>query len=171
MHHKLRILVLKHLSMKPRAGYGLIKDINECTGWKPSYGSIYPLLDSLKKEGLVEMEEKGKKKVYHLTEKGKEAVHDLQKQQAEMLDQMRDRMKLMSHMIGFDNKKHDEIMDLFFSAIKKGEMPFKDVMRSTTDMKMAFWDLYQQGALKKHAKEINKIMDDATAKIKKLGKQ
>ncbi|MBR9692948.1 helix-turn-helix transcriptional regulator [Candidatus Woesearchaeota archaeon] len=168
MNQKLRILVLKHLSMKPRAGYGLIKDINECTGWKPSYGSMYPLLEHLKEEGLVEVEEKGNKKVYHLTDKGKEEVHNFHKMHADMLMQMRDKMKLMTHMLGFTDERHDELMDLFFSAAQKGEMPFKEVMKSTTEMKMVFWELYKQGTIKKHAKDINKIMNEATAKIKKL---
>jgi DNA-binding PadR family transcriptional regulator len=168
MQKKLRIIVLKHLAEKPRAGYGLIKDIEECTGWKPSYGSIYPLLENLKTEGLIEVEEEGKKKIYHLTKDGKAEVKKLEKLQSSMIEQMQEKMKLMAHMIGFDSKKHDEIMDLFFGAIKRGEMPFKEVMASTTRMKMVFWDLYKAGKVKKNTKKINAIMDEATAKLHAL---
>lgn len=168
MQKKLRIIVLKHLSEKPRAGYGLIKDIHECTGWKPSYGSIYPLLDNLKQEGLVEMEEEGKKKIYHLTAEGKEEVKHLSEQHSLMITKMQDNMKLMAHMIGLDDKKHDQLMDVFFSAVKQGKMPFKEIMASSTRLKVACWELYKEDLIKKNKTEVNAIMDEATSKIEKI---
>ena len=48
---------------------------------------------------------------------------------------------------------------------------FKALLIVLIEMKMVFWELYKQGVIKKHAKEINKIMDEATVKIKKLAGQ
>ena len=131
---------------------------------------MYPALEHLKEEGLVTFKEEGRKKVYSLTKEGKEAVTEIGKNMSEMFENMRDNMKLMTHMIGFDDKRHDEIMDLFLGAIQRGQMPFKEVMRSTTEMKMEFWNLYKKGLIKKRAKEINKIMDEANMKLKKIKK-
>ncbi|MGY5876486.1 MAG: PadR family transcriptional regulator [Candidatus Thorarchaeota archaeon] len=41
--------------------------------WKPSPGSIYPLLESLKDDGLIEIvSEKGRSKTYRISESGRE---------------------------------------------------------------------------------------------------
>jgi DNA-binding PadR family transcriptional regulator len=67
----LRMTVLELLSREPCSGYSLVKTIHAKTGWKPSYGSIYPLLDRLDNEGLVTIEENGRSKIYALTPAGK----------------------------------------------------------------------------------------------------
>ena len=68
----LRSLVLSCLYEKEMYVYEIIKTIQSKTGgfYKPSPGSIYPVLKSLIKEGLVESFEKDGKKYYKLTEKG-----------------------------------------------------------------------------------------------------
>ncbi|MFC1800623.1 PadR family transcriptional regulator [Nanoarchaeota archaeon] len=70
----LRLIVLKFLSRKEMSGYSLIKYISENTSWKPSTGSVYPLLISLHKDNLVNVREEGRRKVYSLTSKGKEKL-------------------------------------------------------------------------------------------------
>ncbi|MBI2653024.1 helix-turn-helix transcriptional regulator, partial [Candidatus Woesearchaeota archaeon] len=53
----LRLIVMKTLANRRLSGYDLIKQIEKDTGtWKPSFGSIYPLLKKLLKERLVEVE-------------------------------------------------------------------------------------------------------------------
>jgi len=50
----LKLIVLKILNEKDFTGYGLIKEIEDQTGfWKPSPGSMYPLMNDLLKKGLV----------------------------------------------------------------------------------------------------------------------
>ena len=51
----LRFLVLKMLSEKPMSGTEIAEQINEQTGgrWKPSSGSIYPLLAWMLKKGFT----------------------------------------------------------------------------------------------------------------------
>jgi len=75
----LRLLVLRVLAEKPMHGYQIIKRIEEVTGgkWRPAAGTLYPVLDQLKAEGLVDVERVvtegvrgGRKVVYRLTEKG-----------------------------------------------------------------------------------------------------
>lgn len=67
-------IMLWLLSLKPRHGYGLIKELRRLTGRRLKPSVVYPFLHWLEKEGfaLGEWMEKGKRKVkyYSLTEKG-----------------------------------------------------------------------------------------------------
>lgn len=68
-------MVLWLLSESPKRGIEVIDDISKMSWgmWKPSPGSIYPLLSSLEKEGLVEKTPDGK---YKITDKGMELLSD-----------------------------------------------------------------------------------------------
>lgn len=54
-------------------GYEMIKEIEERSGgyWRPSAGSIYPTLQLLEDEGLIEGEETDGKRRFALTESGR----------------------------------------------------------------------------------------------------
>ncbi len=76
-----RIMVLKVLSKGPNYGYGILKDLESITSGCciPTYGTIYPILKELTREGYTEVNEdkqlKGaqKRRVYTLTSSGIEA--------------------------------------------------------------------------------------------------
>ncbi|HNY70000.1 MAG TPA: PadR family transcriptional regulator [Syntrophorhabdus sp.] len=78
-----RILVLKVLSKGPNYGYGILKELESITSGccTPTYGTIYPILKELTKEGYAVVSEdkqlKGaqKRRVYTLTPSGIEAYH------------------------------------------------------------------------------------------------
>ena len=71
-----RAAILSVLSDQPRNGYQVIQEIAERTGgaWKPSPGSIYPTLQQLEDEGLVEQTSESGRKAYALTEDGRTYV-------------------------------------------------------------------------------------------------
>lgn len=72
MQIPLSIIVIKVLSKGEMSGYDLIKEINAETGyWKPSPGTMYPLLEKLEKDGFVTSRLDGKKKLYLVTKKAK----------------------------------------------------------------------------------------------------
>ena len=70
----LRFLVLRMINEKPMSGAEIVEEIEKQTGsWKPSPGSIYPLLASLHKKGFTRelpTDELGFKR-YSFTEDGK----------------------------------------------------------------------------------------------------
>ncbi|MCE4026778.1 MULTISPECIES: PadR family transcriptional regulator [unclassified Microbacterium] len=72
-----RTAVLALLAEQPMHGYQIIQEIEERSGgsWKPSAGSVYPTLQLLADEGLIEAAEQGGRKTYSLTEAGR-AVAD-----------------------------------------------------------------------------------------------
>jgi DNA-binding PadR family transcriptional regulator len=75
MHRKrgLRMAVVSILSNSPKNGVELMDDIEKMTQgwWRPSPGSIYPLLEQLSTEGLIRKREDGR---YELTEKASEEL-------------------------------------------------------------------------------------------------
>lgn len=72
----LRFLVLWILSESPKNGAEIINEIEKMTWgwWRPSPGSIYPLLTTLSNQGLITKMSNGK---YQLTEKGAEEIKDI----------------------------------------------------------------------------------------------
>ena len=66
----LRPWILSILSKTPKNGAEIMDDIERMSwgGWRPSPGSIYPLLDEMTKEGLIQKRDDGR---YEITEKGK----------------------------------------------------------------------------------------------------
>ena len=75
-------IILKVLSEKPMHGYEIISHLEEKTNgmWRPSPGSVYPTLQMLEEEELVESKQDSGKKVYSLTKKGKEAASSAEKE-------------------------------------------------------------------------------------------
>ncbi len=73
MRRGLRFWILYLLSRGPKNGAELMDEMEIMTRgwWRPSPGSVYPLLESLTSEGLVKKREDGR---YELTEKGKNEV-------------------------------------------------------------------------------------------------
>lgn len=71
-----RTAVLAVLADAPMHGYQIIQEIEERSGgaWKPSPGSVYPTLQLLADEGLIQAEESGGRKTYSLTAEGREVA-------------------------------------------------------------------------------------------------
>ena len=70
----LRYWVLAIVSNKKMNGAEIMDKMNELSVgfWKPSAGSLYPLLADLVKEGYLSVEEKDNKKYYTITKEGSE---------------------------------------------------------------------------------------------------
>lgn len=74
MRGMLGFLILFLLSKKPMHGQELAEDIAQRKGDKPSPGTIYPALKSLREAGFISEEKEGKIIVYTLTDRGKQAL-------------------------------------------------------------------------------------------------
>lgn len=66
----LDIIILSFLKKEPSHGYALIADIHTNFDVLLSPGTLYPLLYSLEKKGLISTEKDGRRKNYYLTESG-----------------------------------------------------------------------------------------------------
>jgi DNA-binding PadR family transcriptional regulator len=66
------------LAEQPRNGYQIIQEIAERSGgfWKPSSGSVYPALQLLEDEGLVEVDTQEGRRTFRLTAAGRAYVEE-----------------------------------------------------------------------------------------------
>ena len=153
----LRFLVLKMLSKKPMSGAEIIQEIEQQTkSWKPSPGSIYPLLSWMQKKGFTKelpRDETGFKRYYY-TEEGKKFLE----QQIQVAKDFMNKIEFLAPMLvgGFNlvdsNKKFlkskelaKKLVGLFFS------------LRNNLD-KLSDED----------AEELSKILEESSVKIEKI---
>lgn len=75
-HGEIRLAILSLLSEGPKHGYQLMKEMQERSGggYRASAGSVYPTLQQLEDEGLVEAEMQSGRRVYRLTELGRKEL-------------------------------------------------------------------------------------------------
>ena len=73
---EVRLAILLLLDEQPRHGYEIITELTERSEgkWRPSPGSVYPVLKRLAKEGLVGPEKREGKNIFTLTPAGKALV-------------------------------------------------------------------------------------------------
>jgi DNA-binding PadR family transcriptional regulator len=71
-----RAAVLSLLAEEPRHGYAIMTELAERSGglWRPSPGSVYPVLQQLQDEGLVSAESGEGRRVFSLTDEGRTYV-------------------------------------------------------------------------------------------------
>ena len=67
----LRPWIMAMIGRSPKNGAEIIDEIERMSwgGWRPSPGSVYPLLDEMSQEGVIKKRDDGK---YELTQKGRE---------------------------------------------------------------------------------------------------
>ncbi len=74
----MKYVILKLLRDKPMHGYEVMKALEDQThGWyRPSPGTVYPTLQWLEDEGLVQCEERDGKKIYSILDTGREFLDE-----------------------------------------------------------------------------------------------
>ncbi len=150
----LRLVAMKTLSNKRLSGYELIKQIEKDTsGWKPSYGSIYPLLEKLLKENLVNYQIEGRRKIYYLTSEGRKQLPSIDKSHSKILGRMMAASKAFGRIT---DKKEIALMNEVYGKIRKGQVPFKELSHELSDLNVSLFDAYSNGKDKKKIKEILK---------------
>lgn len=152
----LRFLVLKMLSEKPLSGSEIIHEIETKTGsWKPSPGSIYPLLLWMQKEGYTQelpRNELGFKR-YSYTKKGKQFL----KQQVEIAKDFMNKIEFLAPMlVGGLNLEDDKKFLQPKESAKKLVRAFISLRRNIDSLS------------EKDAKELSEILEESSAKIEKI---
>ncbi len=73
-----RTAILDVLAVEPMNGYQVIQQIAQRSGgaWKPSPGSVYPTIQQLEDEGLVEGAEQDGRRLLQLTDAGRRYVEE-----------------------------------------------------------------------------------------------
>ncbi len=160
----LRYRVLKLLNEKPMSGSEIMSEIEKQTNgeWKPSPGSIYPLLAWLQDNGYVK--EIGEKeagiKRYTLTEQGKTFLEEQDKTREEL----RKRFKPFGPGPGF-------MGPMWFELYPEKA---RELLRAAKDLAIALWDLHdglRREYSEKVTEEAKKTLEDTAKKIEEIAKK
>jgi DNA-binding PadR family transcriptional regulator len=154
----LQFIVLRFLSEKTLSGTEIVEEIQCATGgkWKPSSGSIYPLLAHLqdKKYTVESPQINGEMKRYMLTEKGK----DFFQEQLRLGKDFFEKMECLAPMLvgGFQfDANHENI----FCA--------RDSARKLVETFIEFYSKKDK-LTKQDVDEISKILDASNLKLRKI---
>ncbi len=158
----LRFLVLKLLAEKPMSGVEIVDEITQESGerWKPSPGSIYPLLAQLQEKGYTEelpVEKSGMKR-YALTEEGAEFFEKEIKSGQKFLK----KLEYLAPMLleGFQFGVNDAGLSEVRKSARRAAKTFIDLRAEIKD-----------NFTKQEAKEITQIMNDCTRKLEKVAEK
>jgi len=80
MRGMLSFLLLFLLSKKPMHGQELASELEKRKGDRPSPGTIYPALKTLRENGLIQEKKEGKNIIYALTKEGSKTLEEAKEQ-------------------------------------------------------------------------------------------
>ncbi|MDH5266105.1 MAG: PadR family transcriptional regulator [Candidatus Bathyarchaeota archaeon] len=158
----LRYYVLKLLKEKPMSGSEIIVEIERETDgrWKPSPGSIYPLLAWLHdKDYIKELpKEEGGIKRYMLTEQGKKFFEE----QVKLKEKLQKKLEFLAPPFfgGFWLSAHPE-------RLRELREPVRRFARAIFSLRTAFQENFTEQALK----EVKELLNSTTEKIEEISKR
>ena len=158
----LKIVVLKALGESPRSGYSLMKFVEEKTGSKPSPGSMYPLLDSMKGAGLVAVKGVGRSKEYNLTVEGKQHMRAVEEKRNEFIENFVSNMKVLSALTGEEMCMPAGMVE----SLRRGEVPFKELNPEMDAFNAEMHRILNKGLVKENASRIKRILASALRELR-----
>ncbi len=123
----LRSFVLVILKEKASHGYEIMEKINERTGfWRPSPGTIYPLLRTLKKEGLIEEIKIGSnRRTYKLTSRGVEIAAKVEQSERKIKE---DVISLLAQVLNLEEGEIQQVARKFDDRKRRAKKPAKTAL-------------------------------------------
>ncbi len=137
----LRYITLIMLEEKPMSGSEITEEIESYMDWKPSPGSIYPLLSSLQEEDLIKPSEDVDPtlKRFSITEKGKNEIQSHRHHDQEIRNRSKNIRKIYWRLLrGMPEEIHDSYVALqdqieeTYDKITDLER-FKEILENTTN--------------------------------------
>ncbi len=146
----LRHITLNILSQEPMSGSELTEEIYDYTDWRPSPGSMYPLLSSLQEEDLIMPYEDGDKtmKRFTLTDEGMRLVEIYKREDQEY----RNRHKSMRKMYW---RLHRDMPLNLYTSFSRFLDTFEEVFT-------------EKGQDESTKEQITAILDGSTGKLEEL---
>jgi DNA-binding PadR family transcriptional regulator len=166
LKNQLKIIVLKKLEEKSLSGYDLIKEIHSSTGsWKPSFGSMYPLLKNLHSNKLVTVKTINRRKVYSITISGKKALNDTILASQNMVDIMGKQFALMENICSIDERKK---LQEFINKVHSNPAIFGIATEEMDKLHTIIMSLLSKNKFETNGKKIKTILKDTIIKLKKV---
>ena len=152
MRGYLRLIVMKTLMNRELSGYDMIKQIERRTGtWKPSFGSIYPLLEKLLKEELVHVKAQGRRKIYSLTKEGRKSLVTIDRSKNMLVDRL---IATWNAFGKITDKREVSFMLEVLNSLKKGQLPFKELNPELNEFRATIFEQYSAGRDRKKMKSV-----------------
>jgi DNA-binding PadR family transcriptional regulator len=156
----IRFHVLEALNQKPMSGSELMDEIEKHTGgfWKPSPGSIYPLLAWLQDNGYIkELPSENGLKRYELTPNGKS-----------LLEEQKNTMKKFRETVGFSQSPFSAF---FMKVPPEKEAVIRDTMRHAAIAMFQLSSALQKNFSEQAFNEGIRAIDEAAAKLDEITKK
>lgn len=149
----LRHITLDILKREPSSGSELVDEIEYYTDWRPSAGSIYPLLSKLEKQGLIQLveSEDPSLKRYALTPAGVKAIEEQRKLQPGPKAHYHSVQKIYWKLFEGMNEDLFEAQSALLEAIEKVHPLLKSNPRASS--------------------KINELLQETAEKIKEISRQ
>lgn len=158
----LRLYVLGLLREKPMSGSEIMEEIEKETGgrWKPSPGSVYPLLSRLQDNGYTKEipKEEGGIKRYMLTEKGENFFVE----QTKLGERLRKKLEFLAPLVlvGFRFSPH-------FEKLREIREPIKRFAEAFFNLRMALEENLTEQAIR----EVRELLTSTAEKIEEISKR
>ncbi len=158
----LRYFVIRLLKDKPMSGSEMMEEIEKLTGgrWKPSPGSVYPLLVQLKENGYTKELSAGEGgiKRHMLTEKGEK----FSEEQARFGERLRKKLEFMAPLLfgGFWFSPH-------FEKLREIREPVRRFAVALVDLRTALEENLTEQAIR----EVGEILKENAEKIEEVSKK
>ena len=159
----LKITVMKLLSEKETSGYQLMKAMTEKIGWKPSPGSMYPLLADLSKKKMVQTRIQGRQKLYRLTPYGKEVLKNLQEKRKAFVQELESNMRVYS-LVGDQQEAKD--MEMILRIMKDREGHLSWLHEEAVILRRMIFSLAEKNPSRKDQEKIRKIIRKTTEALR-----
>ncbi|HED03475.1 MAG TPA: PadR family transcriptional regulator [Candidatus Fraserbacteria bacterium] len=173
----LKYYLLKLLSEREHSGYGLMKAIEAETGfWKPSAGSIYPLIGALQEQGLIELapsaeHDDKEKKSYRLTAAGRQAIEEARQAKAEIFASLKRALEVFARIFG--DEEAAELARQMESWFKEGIPPnWGEIPRSVRPrlqlLRQTLLGLPYEELSTQQLDQVIRIIDESTRQLGRL---
>jgi len=161
----LKFYILRLLIEQRRTGYGLMKAIEAETGfWKPSAGSLYPLLSTMREAGLIsEVEESNGTSRWEVTPEGRETYAQAEETKRELLDNMRRSLVVFAKV--FDAKPLESLAELMTSW-QDARSDSQTLGPLFAELQDALWDLPQLSS--EQEGRVQAILQDTISELKEF---
>ncbi|HNV01578.1 MAG TPA: PadR family transcriptional regulator [archaeon] len=152
----LKPIIILTLHEEPTHGYGLIKKIKERTGfWKPSPGTIYPILKSMVEKKLIkEIKTNDKTIKYALTKKGEQLAKNAKQIKEKMQNNL---TNFLSESLEVDKEIIREKVNYHFNDCE---------LLQLIRVEMGLLILIKKD--KKKIKEVKKVLESTNKKIAEI---
>lgn len=157
----IRFHVLEALNEKPMSGSEIMEQIQKQTGnfWKPSPGSIYPLLAWLQDNGYIkELPSENGLKRYELTDNGKSLLEE----QKNIRDKFREQAGFMP----------GQFFDTFFTKIPQEQLrEIRDSMRRLARTMFQVGNSLKDNYSEEALNEALRVIDETSKKFEDINKK